>query len=395
MVFSHTLFRSVDGRFTNLLVSCTAQTLEATLIYYEHHQPTEILMHTQRPLSLSQTGGAQAVYDQTITELAALCEDVAMRSRALFAQSDLLADHQQIHEVTFFVGAPWTEKRWYNRSRTWPRPAVIRTEELDEFLDEDIPQGLIRLDTHLSRVAINGYIIDPEQLTQQRGISLDVSVLDIFMRVDLAETLFQVMHSHLNIAEEQFHLLPITSALVSHIERSFAPRTDHLQLFVYGRYSDVVVWQKGRILRSGSVPYGSQSLVSALEKSPGVSSETQAVSLLEMFTQHHLNTEMTQGIERLGREELRRLEKDILGLEVQEEQEASDDLPRDWYVFTSRSEGRYLLPLLKQLNQARVVDIRPRELPEHVGVINAEQPSSLTLLLLDFVSHYMKGKVVR
>lgn len=391
MIFSQRWFRAVDGRFTNLVISCTAKQLEATLVYYENNIPKKVLLHTEQTVDTSGATDRQVIYDHTVVALEQLCQAVSRQSQALFRETDLFQDHQQIHEVTLCVGAPWVKKEISNQSKTWSKPTPISREQVDALVPQDIEQGYTRIDTHLSRLAVNGYVINPATAIGQKGTQLDVSVVDMFMRVDLAEMLFQVVHSQFNVSEEQFHILPMTSPLLSFVSQAHAPEGDCVELFSYGYFSDTVVWRKGRLIGAGTVSFGPHHIVDALMESGSVSGRSQAQSIVNLYADGNLDSDNTSLVEQTAETMISAAVQEVANLS----DETKTDLPHDWYIYTQGQEARFTRPLYRQTVPGRVVTVQG---PKEVGLEIVEgvtEPSVTSKIILDFIIHYKQDQLIR
>lgn len=392
MILSHKYFRSIDGRFTNLVISCTAREVEATLVYYEHNSPRKILMQTKRALSVDPLS-EEELFAHTLETLHELCKDVAQQSYRLFAQSDLFSDHQQIHEVTMFLSAPWVHTRFYNQNKTWSKPASIGVSEINALLPTQIPQGHTRLDTHVVNLRVNGYQVNPSRVMDMHGVTLDLSALDMTMRIDQAETLFQVVHTHFNLLEEQFHILSTLSAMTSYLHEEYKPNHDHISLSVYGTYSDVVVWQNNAITHAGSIEFGSQTILQTIREAGLVQGQRQSESLLQLYTHGNLSEREVLRVHNTFTQFVSTLEQAIQSLGDQAYTRGTVSA-RDWYVFSPHQRTEFFVPLLDEVTPGRVVQVKARSTPT-VGSLIDSPLSDLSQILVAFVAHHNKDIIIR
>lgn len=389
MIFSHDMFRSIDGRYVELLVTCTTGHVEATLLYFENNTISKTLAHVRTPLGLRYPYTKQDIYEATYVALEDVCRAIALESHELFAQEDLLKDHQQIHRVRLFLGGPWVRKDFHTKSKRWQQTHEISEQDIEDMLAQPIPQGHTRLDQHITAAYANEYAIDPAIIARQRVRDIELSYVDVFARVDLLETLFQVMHAELNISESQFEYHATIAALAAYTRSHYHPDRDRLEVFVHGAHADVLLHMKGHMRYAGTLEWGYDQIVKQLVDMSIAPSRVQAMSLLASYTSGHLDESLEETITELVAQYIQELVARI--------KESAEDpdlvIPQDWYIFAEKHIARFIVGACKARSEkSRVVLVKPKPTQQAEEGL-PEGMSSLAAIQSEYIEHHVHNTI--
>lgn len=328
MIFSQKSFQSIDGRRTDLVITCATDAVRATLFYFESGHDPQVLTHTSRFLSVRGVVDESSMYQATITAIELICDDISAQSGKLFQLTDMFKDHQQIHHVSIFLASPWTRKEAYQGALDFEHPTVVTHEHINSLLRDKIPQGQTRLDSYIASIHANEYKTTVDAIIGKKAKNISISVVDTFTRFDRVETIFQVLHSKLNITESQVTFLPMVTPLLTAVERMYKPTGDYMVVYMHERQTDIVLFSHSMISQYFSLSFGFRTIIDEIMSARMADSVAQVYSLVATYARGHLHDDSSATLRQVMGNAMKRFEQDL--------QDAFSDphrvLPRDWYI---------------------------------------------------------------
>lgn len=385
MILSHDLFRSIDGRYTELVLSCTTSHVEATLLYFENNKVSKRLAHVRIPLGLRYPYLKDDVYEATYLALEEACRAMVLEAHELFTQDDLLKNHQRIHKVRLFIGGPWVVKKFHTRKKQWSASHVVTAQDIDDLLAQDIPQGHTRVANHVTATLANGYAVDINVLANQQVRDVEVSYIDIFARVNLLETLFQVLHAELNISESQFEYHATIAALAYATQENYHPGGDYLELFVHGAHADVLVHEKGHVVYADTLEWGYDQVVEVMLENKMAPSRVQAISLLSSYTSGHLHNDREQEIVAVVGQYVDDLVDQI------HQHNSGVTIPRDWYIFADEYIAGFIYQVCKTSQHNTRAVLVKHKAPDQAIVF--QDASNLSRIQTDYIQAHLHNTI--
>ena len=268
-------FQKKTAISTELIFDIESDSVCAAIVLYEVGKTPRIVYHTE-----------SEVTHKAHTDGAYLSRNMlkAVEETAEKASSAMIAPHvDKIHVV---LSSPWIISKLSCVEKKFEKETIIRQSAVADLLEKERAASSklfavgdsAAIDAKLFEIKINGYPV--AEYEGKRALSLEGTMVVSFASHKMSNEIKSRINRFFRAGNEVFH----SSLILRYIAlRSILPHhTDYIWLQVHGELTDVLIVRKGVCAVSGSLPFGSDTLV---RKFAGMTneSETTAASTLAML----------------------------------------------------------------------------------------------------------------
>jgi len=275
---------------TELIFDIESDSVCATIVLYEASKAPRIVYNNSIEVDRKvHTDGAYLTRNMLKT-----LEDVASATSAamLALVEKKLIWQSHIDRIHIVLSSPWIISKLSCVEETFKKEAVIRQSTVAALLEKEKSSSAklfaagdaAAIDAKLFEIKINGYPV--AEYEDKHALSLEGTMVISFASRKMLNEIKSRINRFFRAHDETFH-----SALILRYVtlRSVMPHhTDYVWLQIHGELTDVLVVNQGSCAISGSLPFGSDTLVRKFASATN-ESEATAASLLE-FLDNSSNT---------------------------------------------------------------------------------------------------------
>jgi hypothetical protein len=253
---------------TELIFDIESDSVCAAVVLYEADKAPRIIYHTE-----------SEVTHKAHTDGAYLSRNMwkALETAASDVSTAMIAPRvDRIHVV---LSSPWIISKLSCVEKKFEKETIIRQSAVSDLLEKERAASSklfavgdsAAIDAKLFEIKINGYGV--AEYEGKRALALEGTMVVSFASRKMLGEIKSRINRFFRAGDEVFH----SSLILRYIAlRSVLPHhTDYIWLQVHGELTDVLIVRKGACATSGSLPFGSDTL---MRKFAGIKNESEAVA---------------------------------------------------------------------------------------------------------------------
>ncbi len=355
MILSHKTFKKIDGRTTELVITITPDMVNAVVLFIQPGKPNTVVGDASVVINTDTWASSESVIDTCTAALSQVCDKLSMQNHALFGIDDLLKDHQRIHHTTVYISSCLSNSATMTNEISFSNARKITYDDVQQLIDFEIPQGHTRIGSLITSVHANGYQTNQDAVMGKEAKDLQVSALDTYIRFDYIEQLFQVLHSKLNLNEEDVDFASVGNNIVRKIQSQYKPQGNYNILMVDNLGMHVYTFSNSILQKNSNCAFGFVSMIKTVKDSGVIQTTNQFESLTTAYISDHIDHVQAE-----------KFEQAMLS-EIKNTSEINEDINlwallntnRDWYVSFDNPMGKILVKLLqKHISGIRIIETK-------------------------------------
>jgi hypothetical protein len=292
------LFSKKSSISTEIIFDIESDSVCATIVLYEVNKVPRIVYNNSIAVARkANTDGAYLTRNMLKT-----LEDVAsVTSAAMLALVEKkLIRQAHIDRIHIVLSSPWIISKLSCVEETFKKEAVIRQSTITALLEKEKSASAklfaagdaAAIDAKLFEIKINGYPVSDYEGKHAQTLegTMVISFASLKMLGEIKSRINRFFRAH----DEAFHSALILRYVA--LRGAMPHHTDYVWLQIHGELTDVLVVQEGACAISGSLPFGSDTLVRkfASETNESEATVTSSLALLDSDSNTGQMADMTR-----------------------------------------------------------------------------------------------------
>ena len=278
------LFAKKSSISTQLIFDIESDSVCVSIVIYESNKaPRIVYNHSTEIVRKAHTDGSYLTRSM-FKALETAAQNASTAIPGLIGKNYI--DKTRFDSIHFVLSSPWIISKLSSVEKSFDKETVIRQpiiasiiqKEKDEISKLFAAGDSVAIDTKLFEIKLNGYhVIDYEN---KRARNIGGTFVISFASRTLVDDLKSKVNRFFRARNESFHSATFLRYVA--LRSVMPPHIDYIWLQIHGELTDVCVIRNGVCALSGSMPFGSDTLV---RKFAGVTNEneTTSASLLQFL----------------------------------------------------------------------------------------------------------------